>query len=135
MDVWLIKTTDDAGSGAPFITRPADVTYEEGNTGNSITWNPRDGNPHKYNVTMDDTLVPGKSGDWDGGDIVVDVDDLSVGTYIFTCSVNDTWGNSVSDSVTVTEPVSEFLGVTAFLALAVIGIAVVLRVVLAKQKH
>jgi len=76
-----------------------------------------------YNVTMDGVLVPGYSGVWDGNDITLNLDDLSltVGTYIFVCSVNDTNGNSVSDEVTVTvtapEEVSEFSYGYAFIAL------------------
>ena len=87
---------------APTIDQPGDITYVEGSIGHNITWHPRDANPHMYNVTKNNTLVPGKSGNWDGGDITVNVDGLSVGNYIFTCNVNDTFGNSVSDSVSVT---------------------------------
>jgi len=84
------------------LDEPADITYEEGETGYSITWKPRDANPHMYNVTMDGVLVPGYSGVWDGRDITINVDGLDVGTYIFVCSVNDTAGRSATNSVTVT---------------------------------
>ncbi len=103
-DVWLIKVSD----APPTIDEPSDITYEEGETGNNITWQPRDVNPNMYTITQDGILVD--SGDWDGGDITYNIDNLPVGTYIFTCAVNDTLGNSASDSVTVTvtEPVPEF---------------------------
>jgi len=81
----------------PVIDGPSDITYEEGETGYSITWHPRALNHHVYNVTQDVTVL--ESDFWDGGDITIDVDGFSVGTYIFTCSVNSTYGDSTSDSV------------------------------------
>jgi len=96
-DFWLVKVFHDV----PVIDQPDDIVYEEGSTGYNITWHPRDPvNPHMFNVTRNDTLL--NSSSWDGGDIMVNVDGLSVGTYIFTCTVNDTVGFSASDSVTVT---------------------------------
>ncbi len=86
-------------SDLPTIDNPSDITYEVGSTGNSITWHPSDNNPHMYNITRNGALVD--SDLWDGENIIVNVDDLSLGTYIFICTVNDTDGNSASDAVNV----------------------------------
>jgi plastocyanin domain-containing protein len=115
----------------PTIDHPNDITYEEGETGYSITWHVSDPNPYMYNITRNDTLVI--SGVWDGRDITINVDGLAVGTYIFTCNVNDTLGNSASDSVTVTVTEAEeeeegfpwlWLGVGIVVAVAGIGAAI-----------
>ncbi len=98
-DVWLIKT-DEAGSGAPVIDHPADITYDEGSSGYNIIWHPSDANPSDYIVMRDFTIVI--NGSWDGGSIIVNVSGLSHGTYTYTCLVTDLTGYNNSDSVTVT---------------------------------
>jgi len=130
IDVWLIKVFHDV----PFIDQPADIVYEEGSIGHNITWHPRDPvNPHMFNVTRNETLV--NSSAWDGGDITVNVDGLSIGTYIFNCTVNDKLGFSASDTVmvTVTEAPEEeeeegfpwlWLGVGVVVVAAGIGAAI-----------
>jgi len=85
----------------PVIDSPSNVIYEEGSTGNNITWHPRDLNPEMFNVTQDPGSILLNYDTWAGGDITANVDGLSIGTYTFTCSVNDTFGNSASDSVIV----------------------------------
>ncbi len=129
-DFWLVKVFHDV----PVIDQPDDIVYEEDSTGHNITWHPRDPvNPHMFNVTRNDTLL--NSSSWDGGDISVNVDGLSVGTYLFTCSVNDKLGFSASDTVMVTvtvapeeEPEEEeegfpwfWLGVGILVAVAGVG--------------
>ena len=84
----------------PSIDHPKDICYNEGSTGYNITWNPSDDYPSSYTVTRDGVEVDGDS--WSGGPIMVNVDGLSPGTYIYTCNVYDEAGNSVSDTVTVT---------------------------------
>ncbi len=82
------------------IDSPSDVTYEYGDTGNSITWNPTSTNEtDSYTITMNGTEV--ESGDWDGTAITIDVDGLSLGTYVYSLTVNDTLGNEASDTVNV----------------------------------
>ncbi|MFB0544911.1 MAG: hypothetical protein ACETVN_04300 [Asgard group archaeon] len=78
------------------------------------------------------------NGSWDGGPITVIVDGLSVGTYVYKCTVYDTSGNSASDTVPVmvTEKEEEgFPWGTLSLTLGVIGITAVLIAVLAKYKR
>jgi len=121
-DVWLLKVA----SGFPVIDHPADITYEEGSTGNNIIWHPEDAEPSSYSIASNETLV--ESGPWDGGNISVTVDGLSLGVYLYTCSVNDTVGQSASDTVmvTVTEEEGGFPWGGLFFVLAVIGLATVI---------
>ncbi|MFQ5832657.1 MAG: hypothetical protein ACE5H4_08150 [Candidatus Thorarchaeota archaeon] len=86
---------------APTVDSPADVEYNEGQTGNSISWNPSDLHPSSYVVYMEES--PYKSGAWNSSSetITVSVDGLSVGTYNFTVEVADVGGNSASDMVLV----------------------------------
>ncbi len=91
------STTDTV---APKIDQPADITYVEGTTGHSITWNPSDDNPDHYNITKNGDVVD--SGPWDGGSITIGIDGLLTGTYTYTCTVNDTEGHWASYGVTVT---------------------------------
>ncbi len=121
-DVWLLKVA----SGFPVIDHPADITYEEDSTGHSITWHPEDTEPSSYTVTSNETLV--ESGLWTGGNIMVNVDGLSVGVYLYTCTVNDTVGQSTSDTVmvTVTKEEGGFPLGSLFIALALIGLAAVI---------
>ena len=100
-DTVIVTVTSSEVTPPTFIDPPADITYELGTTGHSITWDPVEANPNLYNITQDGALVA--SGEWDGGDIFIDLDALGLtpGTYIFICGVNDSYGNSAIDSVTV----------------------------------
>ncbi|MHA1715337.1 MAG: hypothetical protein ACTSXP_06810 [Promethearchaeota archaeon] len=75
------------------------MTYEVGTTGHNITWNPNDSCPAFYNVTRNGTLV--ESNSWNGSEISINIDGLSIGTHVYVCSVNDTSGHSVSNEVWV----------------------------------
>ncbi|MBA7516736.1 hypothetical protein ES705_08784 [subsurface metagenome] len=83
----------------PTIDSPDNITYEQGQTGYSITWNPTDSAPNYYIITKDGGFL--ESGPWSGSSITIVVDDLHVGTYIYLCNVYDEYGNNVSDSVKV----------------------------------
>ncbi|MEX2720580.1 MAG: hypothetical protein Q6362_004075, partial [Candidatus Wukongarchaeota archaeon] len=123
-DVWLLKVA----SGFPVIDQPADITYEEGSTGHNITWQASDAEPSGYTVTRNETLL--ESDSWAGGNITVNVDGLAIGVYLYTCTVNDTIGQSASDTVMVTVKAPEedggFPWVGFGLALALIGLAAVI---------
>ncbi|MFX1512350.1 MAG: Ig-like domain-containing protein [Promethearchaeota archaeon] len=83
----------------PSISSPVDLNYETGYTGNEITWTITESYPVKYNVTRDDILV--QSGSYRNR-VAINVDGLSIGTYVYVIGVNDTSGNSASDTVIVT---------------------------------
>jgi len=94
---------------APVLNSLSDVYYQESTTGHSITWTATDDNPTTYTVTQDGTQVA--SGSWSSGvGITVSVDDLSEGSYNYTCTVNDGDGLSDSDSVTVNVTVDPVIG-------------------------
>jgi hypothetical protein len=84
----------------PEIDSPADVEYEEGETGNSITWTPTDSHPASYTIYKDGVIH--QSGDWNGSAITISVDGLSAGNYNYTLVVTDIGGNTATDTVMVT---------------------------------
>lgn len=83
----------------PTIDSPPDVSYKVGVGYKPITWHPSSSCPSSYQVTRNGATV--LSGSWAGGAITVNAGGLQVGSYTFTCTVWDTYGRSVSDSVTV----------------------------------
>ncbi|NVM01527.1 MAG: hypothetical protein HWN67_04295 [Candidatus Helarchaeota archaeon] len=95
----VIVTVSD--STPPTISAPADIPYELGDTGYSISWTANDLAPNLYVITNNTVEVA--SGAWTSGvPITISVDGLPIGTYTFVCTVNDTTGNSASDTVIVT---------------------------------
>ena len=135
-DVWLIKPDGD-----PIIDHPNDINYVEGTTGNIISWNPSDENPSNYEVTREG--IPVNSSSWDGGSITLNVDGLPIGNYTYKCTVYDVSSQNASDTVKVTvieaeevpdDDDDEFPWTTFSLALAVIGIAVLILFVKYKRK-
>lgn len=141
---WRVQAFDSTGNSGtysivnlvtidstiPTINQPSDTSYEEGSTGNVIVWDPDDINPYRCEVNRDGTVVTNDF--WDGSNITEDIDGLSVGTYIYTCTVYDKAGNSISDTVTVTVEEAEnifgsFIGV--YIILGVIGGVSLLAVV------
>ncbi len=90
-----------ADGDSPTIDHPADIIYDEGETGNSITWTPYDASPESYVVYFEGVVI--KSNSWNASDetINVSVDGLSPGSYNYTISVTDTDANTVLDTVFV----------------------------------
>jgi hypothetical protein len=86
----------------PTITHPEDLTYTEGQVGNSISWQATDDNPRAYQVIRDGTVV--REGLWNSSSeqIVVSVDGLVSGLYSYSLLVSDAGGHVMSDSVLVT---------------------------------
>jgi hypothetical protein len=84
---------------SPSLDSPADVTYIQGTTGNSITWTALDLHPGTYIVYRGGIEVD--TGSW-SSTIEVDVDGLGVGSYNYEIVVADEAGNTASDQVVVT---------------------------------
>ncbi|NPD88149.1 MAG: hypothetical protein HGN29_05480 [Asgard group archaeon] len=84
----------------PTIDDVVDFAYEEGDTGNSITWHPSDANPDWYTITKDGIVL--RDDIWLGGDLNINIDGLTYGVYTYVCTVNDTEGQEASDTVIVT---------------------------------
>jgi parallel beta-helix repeat protein len=83
----------------PVIDTPDDITYEEGETGNVITWNPSDDYPATFVISDESAVLV--EGSWGGSRVVLNVDGLGVGTYRFQITVTDGSGNSAEDFVNV----------------------------------
>lgn len=89
-----------ASATAPSIDHPADVEYDEGVGGNTITWSPTDSYPESYFIYRDGTLL--ESGSWLGLPVIAIIDGLASGIYSFTIEVYDQAGNMASDEIIVT---------------------------------
>ncbi|UCE12215.1 MAG: hypothetical protein JSV04_08410 [Candidatus Heimdallarchaeota archaeon] len=85
--------------GTPTIDHPNDITITIGTSGNKIMWNAQCSTPSRYTVTRDGEILFDKP--WDGSPIVVNVDHLSKGSYVYEITVSSTNGESVSDTVVV----------------------------------
>ncbi|MHA1665200.1 MAG: DUF4350 domain-containing protein [Candidatus Njordarchaeales archaeon] len=130
----------------PEINSPDDIQYEEGETGNIITWTPNSIYPAVYSITRNGTEI--QAGSWDGSPLSINVDGLlAPGTYVYTIIVHDRGRYSVSDTVlvTVTEaPPSEEengettpSGISTTLLIiigAVIAIIIILALVLLRRR-
>ncbi|MHA1219715.1 MAG: hypothetical protein ACTSO5_13710 [Candidatus Heimdallarchaeaceae archaeon] len=85
----------------PYISRPANIEYNEGETGNEIDWIPIDDFPRNYEVLFNDSVI--LSGQWNSTEwITVNVDDLPVGVYNYTIWIDDQSGQTNVDTVWVT---------------------------------
>jgi hypothetical protein len=96
---WSMSSTS-LWSPAPTIDQPTEITYIFGTTGHSITWHPSSNVPCNNTIAKDGEEVA--SANWNGQTITYNVDGLPAGTYVYTCTVNDTIGRRASSAVTVT---------------------------------
>lgn len=84
----------------PIIIGPEDLEIESFDSNSNITWILEDLTPASYNVTQNGTVID--QGDWQNGDlIVVNLNSLPLGHYIFNITVSDTFNNVASDTVLV----------------------------------
>lgn len=86
----------------PIVDSPPDVTYHEGQMGNTIIWTPYDLNPNYYEIRRNSTLV--KWGWWNSSleTISINVDGLTIGFHNYTLLVSDiTWIHNATDCVIV----------------------------------
>jgi len=94
-----ISVTELPDETPPTIDSPPDIEYQVYSTGHSISWTPYDENPISFSVKANGVTI--LSGGWNGQPIVVNVDCLIPGSYVYICTVFDKGGNSATDSVTV----------------------------------
>ena len=85
---------------APEILSSADVDYVQGTTGNQIVWEVTDEDPNDFTIYRDSILVV--TDDWNGSNIIHNVDGLSGGSYNYTLVLTDISGHIVTDTVWVT---------------------------------
>jgi ABC-type transport system substrate-binding protein len=95
---WLPVESPHTGL-APLVSSPGDIEYEVGTTGHEIAWIASDDDPLIYMVLKDNTPIISSS--WNGDDIHVSIDGLSLGHYNYTLILMDYSLNMVSDTVWV----------------------------------
>lgn len=95
-EIWLNVIAHLFG---PTIDSPADISYTEGETGNTIAWNPDSYHPAEYIVSRNGTAITTE--EWTGGSIEVSIDGLAAGNYSYTLTVVDWTGNEASNTVHV----------------------------------
>ncbi len=84
----------------PTIDSPADIQYEAGSTGHSISWHPSDSAPASYQILIDGSQS--ESGSWTGGAITANIDGLGLGVHSVECRVVGHSGEPRGDIVRVT---------------------------------
>jgi sulfur transfer complex TusBCD TusB component (DsrH family) len=86
----------------PVVQGPENLEYYFTQTGHSLRWNVTDEHMHKYVIRRNDTMVANGSLSSDSPFVVISVDGLGIGTYVYSFTANDTSGNQATDNVTVT---------------------------------
>ncbi len=96
-DIVIITVTDTT---SPSLGNPLDIIYEYDTTGHSIIWSVSDLYPNEYTIYLDEVYFA--NGTWTPGPIALDIDGLALGEYNYTIRINDTIGNSATNTVIVT---------------------------------
>lgn len=138
---------------APTISHPSDINLDENLNSFQILWNANDTHPGAFTILKDGNAID--NGFWVSyWNIVLNVNDILVGTYNYTCVVYDTSGNWASDTVIVvvsavqttttaspitpthsttsTEPPPQIM--TILMIAGAIGIVIVVVVLIAKRR-
>ena len=84
----------------PTINGPSILEYEVDQIGNWVSWSCADVSPASYRILRNNSLID--SGVWDGSNISINVDSLSVGVYNYTLILEDVQGNTSSHFVILT---------------------------------
>ena len=86
------------------ISEPDDIAYAEGTTGHYIEWHVSFDTPLHYSMQRNNSVSQMPSGDLGGtsGNITINVDGLSVGTWNYLLIVDDYGDNIETDLVVVT---------------------------------
>jgi microcystin-dependent protein len=99
--VWSQKVT--IGNADPVITHPGDISYQVGQTGNTITWNVTDANVLGQNYSIFRNSVSILNNTWTPGVAFnISVDGLGAGSYTYLIIARDGLGAQVTDQVLVT---------------------------------
>ncbi|MCG3218320.1 MAG: hypothetical protein KAR35_04915, partial [Candidatus Heimdallarchaeota archaeon] len=95
--VWI--TIEDSIN--PAIDSPDDISYKEGEIGNTLSWTATDLDAGNYIIYQNGTELV--SGTWTSGtEVVFNGDGLLAGVYNFTIVVSDQTGNIAYDTVIIT---------------------------------
>ncbi|MHA2462780.1 MAG: DUF4350 domain-containing protein, partial [Candidatus Thorarchaeota archaeon] len=84
----------------PSIDHPADIEYESGSTGHSITWTPSHSSPSTYEIFLDGGQEVSTT--WDGSGITFDIDGLALGIHTVEVFVYGDSAQPIGDTVYVT---------------------------------
>lgn len=85
----------------PTISQPADQSYQNGSTGNTISWTVTDDFSGNYTISVDG--ISFANGTWvSGSPITVNVDNFNVGSHSVVITFTDAGNNTVMDTVVVT---------------------------------
>ncbi|TFG27441.1 hypothetical protein EU528_12895 [Candidatus Thorarchaeota archaeon] len=82
----------------PLVDSPEDITMDEGDIGINIVWTCSDIHPYIYEIRVDG--VPDSSSAWTDS-VIISLDGIEAGTYVYEITIFDTFGNFVRDSVSV----------------------------------
>ncbi|MHA2025787.1 MAG: right-handed parallel beta-helix repeat-containing protein [Candidatus Thorarchaeota archaeon] len=83
----------------PLLLDEYDTAIDVETSGNRLIWTARDEFPQRYTIDRDGAQI--YAAFWNGDDIIVDLDPVPVGSYIYVLRVFDGAGNSASDQVFV----------------------------------
>ena len=86
---------------APIVNEPLDFYYNEGTTGNNITWIATDPHPGTYFLYLNGILIDADVAWISGTSIIINVDGSTAGIYNYTIEIFDAHGNSFTDTVIV----------------------------------
>jgi len=95
-DIVWVNVTDTT---APIVSDVADFSIPVGVSGEYIIWTCSETFPDYYIITQDSVVID--EGLWNGTDLRVNLNGLSIDSYVFELTVNDTHANSASDEVIV----------------------------------
>lgn len=83
------------------ISNPSDISFEVGERGHQIVWEVDSSNGDYYEISMNGQ--PFLTNNFLGfTNVIVDLNDLGEGDYLFQLKVADTWGQETFDDVLVT---------------------------------
>jgi parallel beta-helix repeat protein len=128
IDRYPSQLVDD---NAPIISHPFDMSMIENSEGHFINWSIRDQHPHSVQFIQTDHSMTSRQ--WNGTNVLFNLDHLSVGVWNITIIAYDAAGNNVTDSVLVAV-VYEWIGglgteqVVMASAISVIFMVVVLMI-------
>jgi hypothetical protein len=71
----------------PDIIGPSDCNYELGSINHTLAWSVFDSNPYLYTVFRDGEIL--QHDYWNDSEIVINIDGLDLGYYLFTLNVSD----------------------------------------------
>ncbi|MHA1929297.1 MAG: ABC transporter substrate-binding protein [Candidatus Thorarchaeota archaeon] len=84
----------------PTLATPSSITYVLGTTGHSILWEANEDNPWLFSLYLDNSMSD--SGNWDGDNIITNIDGLSLGVHIYEMYVFNTDAQHAYAVTTVT---------------------------------